>query len=741
MAPQRRPLAGIPLETEVPTTTGQLGGALAPTTEAREVRASPNPIDTALLAAIVESSDDAIVSKTLDGRILSWNAGAMRLFGYHAEEAIGRPITIIIPPELQAEERRILEHLQRGERLDHFETTRLTKDGRRIPISLSVSPVRDAGGVIVAASKVARDISERKRLEQMQRDGERLLAVEADALAKLNELTQRLWRSRTLQEGLEEMTAAVIGLLECDKCSVQLLSGHGPAAVLRIVAQRGFEPQFVERFREVSAATSSACGRALASGQRVIIEDVESDASLESLRSGARAAGFRAVVSTPLIGADGRALAMLTGHFRAAHRPSERALRRLDLYALQASDFIQRCRMEQQLRHNEEALLEGDRRKDEFLALLAHELRNPLAPIRYALASGHKIGHTSEQRHQADEIIERQVAVMGRLLEDLLDVSRITRGTLELKKSPTELATVLSAALEIARPSLDAKHHTLTLDLPKHPVPLQADSVRLAQVFSNLLLNAAKYTEAGGHIQLRATEEGNAVVVTVRDNGIGISAEMLPRLFVLFSADTSGTRSEGGLGVGLALAQALLSLHGGRIEALSAGRGQGSEFTARLPIGVTSSAAPMDRDAGAPAAKGGAKVLVVDDSRDAADSCATLLQLSGHEVRVAYNGRRALELARDFHPDAVLLDIGLPDISGYELARTIRAAPWAGSVILIALTGWGQEQDKRRALQAGFDRHLTKPIAPDTLESLLQSLVATARAAADSAGAAAAPSG
>jgi CheY-like chemotaxis protein len=301
---------------------------------------------------------------------------------------------------------------------------------------------------------------------------------------------------------------------------------------------------------------------------------------------------------------------------------------------------------------------------------------------------------------------------------------------------------VLSAALEIARPSIDAKHHTLILDLPADPVPLQVDGVRLAQVFSNLLLNAAKYTEAGGRIELRATQEGNTVAVTVRDNGIGISAEMMPRLFVLFSADSSMGRSEGGLGVGLSLAQALLALHGGRIEARSAGRGQGSEFTARLPIGMVSSpSVTSDAQARAPAAGGGAKVLVVDDSRDAADSCATLLQLSGYDVRVAYSGRRALELAADFQPDAVLLDIGLPDISGYELARTLRAAPWAGSVILIAVTGWGQEQDKRRALQAGFDRHLTKPIAPEALESLLQSLVAAARAAADAARAAAASSG
>jgi PAS domain S-box-containing protein len=690
--------------------------------------ATGSPTDLALLAAIVESSDDAIISKTLNGRILTWNAGATRVFGYSPEEAIGQPITLIVPPELHEEERHILEQLRRGERLDHFETTRVTKDGRRIPISLSVSPVRDASGVIVAASKVARDISERKRVEQLQRDSERFLAAEAEALARLNDATQRLWRSHALQEGLNEMLAAALALLEADKGTLHMVNGRGAEAVLRIAVSRGFEHDFLERYRTVTATTASVCARALVSGKRVIVEDLAKEAGLEELAEQGRSAGFAAVTSTPLLGADGKPLAILSMHFPHPHRPSERQLRRLELYVLHASDFIQRCRMEQALRQNEEALLEADRRKDEFLALLAHELRNPLAPIRYALAATRKSGRTLEQRAQSEAIMERQVAIMARLLDDLLDVSRITRGTLELKKSNTDLGTVLAAAVETARPALNAKQHTLALDLPSQQLALDADPVRLAQVFSNLLINAAKYTDVGGRVELHARQHGDSAVIRVRDNGVGIAADMMPRLFMLFSqADSSSPRSEGGLGVGLALARGLVSLHGGQIEAHSDGPGQGSEFTVRMPL----AAAGQEAAGGARVLAEGAKmlkVLIVDDSRDAADSCATLLKLCGHEVRTAYTGRRALEIAEEFAPDVALLDIGLPDISGYELARALRAAQWSTALHLVAVTGWGQDQDKRRALTAGFDRHLTKPIAPETLESLLQTLAAKSQA-------------
>jgi PAS domain S-box-containing protein len=700
---------------------------------ARNVSAEFNPdsrsteepdysLQLALLAAIVQSSDDAIVSKTLDGRILSWNAGASRIFGYTAEEVIGRPITIIIPPELHDEERRILNQVRGGHRIEHFDTIRIAKDGRRIPISLTVSPVRDSRGVIIGASKVARDVSERKRAEQALLASEGRLAAEADALAKLNELSTQLWRSRSLDEGLDEILAAVIDLLGAEKGNIQLLDAEG--SKLSIVAQRGFGPDYLEFFREVSATDDSAYSRALRSGQRILIEDVETDGPYAAFRALARTAGYCSMISTPLMSADGAPLGMVSSHFRLIHRPSQQELRRLDLYLRQASDFIQRCKLEQELQRSEEALRDADRRKDEFLALLAHELRNPLAPIRYALAANRKSGRTPEQRKRAEEIIERQVTHMSRLLDDLLDVSRITRNSLELKKSPTELTLVVGSAIETARPMLDTKRHTLSVDLPKRAVQLEADAVRLAQVFSNLLINAAKYTDPGGLIQLRAAQEGNEIVVAVRDNGIGISADMMPRLFAMFSqAQAALGRSEGGLGIGLSLVRGLVTLHGGSVEAHSDGPGCGSEFIVRLPAGTpVDDHADTEVEAEALVAGAGMKILVVDDNRDAADACATLLELSGHHVQTAYTGRRALELAETFRPHALLLDIGLPDLDGYQLAGKVRAAPWGRGIILIAVTGWGQEEDRRRAFDAGFDHHLTKPIAAETVESLLQSL-------------------
>ncbi len=676
----------------------------------------------ALLAAIVQSSDDAIVSKTLDGMILSWNEGATRIFGYQPEEVIGKPITVIIPPELHEEERRILEKLRRGERIDHFDTVRVAKDGRRIAISLSVSPIRNARGTIVAASKVARDVSERQRTEHALRESEKRLVAEAQALTRLNELSTRLWASRSLDDGLEEILAAALELLGADQGNLQLLDPAGD--VLRIVAQRGFERTFLDFFREVRVADESACGRALRFGQRVVIDDVESEASFAPYRTIARAAGFRSVISSPLIGADGTRVGVISTHYPIVHRPRAQELGRLDLYLRQASDFIERCKLDETLRQNEEALREADRRKDEFLAVLAHELRNPLAPIRYALATAKKSAQSGEQRRRAEEVVERQVAHMSRLLDDLLDISRITRGMLELKKSHVELHQVIAAAVETARPLIDSKHHRLSLDLPQHAVRLEADAVRVAQVFANLLINAAKYTDPGGHIELRATQQPHQVSVTVRDNGIGIPSELMPRLFTLFSQVHATTgRMQDGLGVGLSLVRGLVALHGGTVEARSEGAGRGSEFTVRLPLGAPGAGTCAADDATAvPAAAQPLRILVVDDSRDAADICAMLLELSGHRVQTAYSGHRALEVAEAFQPQVLLLDIGLPDMDGYQLARSIRSAPWGHSACLVAVTGWGQEQDRRRASEVGFDHHLTKPVEAEALDSLLRSV-------------------
>jgi PAS domain S-box-containing protein len=662
-------------------------------------------------AAIVECSDDAIISKTLDSVIRSWNPGAQRLFGYTAEEAVGKPITIIIPRDRLDEETRIIETLKRGERVDHYETTRLTKDGREVEVSLTVSPVWDAAGTVIGASKIARDITARKRSEALLRDREQRLTHEAKALTKLNELSSRLWGCQDLHQGVDAMLEAAIELVGADKGNVQLVGADG---VLRIEAQRGFGREFLEYFKEVATDDESACGRALRFGEQVIIEDIELDEAYAALRPMARSAGYRAVVSTPLISADGVAQGMLSMHFSGVHRPTELELNRLALYVRHASDFIHRCKIEQMLR-------QADQRKDEFLALLAHELRNPLAPIRYALTANRKADRTPEQRRWADDIIERQVTHMSRLLEDLLDVSRITRGKLQLKKEPAELTSVLAAAIETARPLLDSKQHRLSLDFPKEAVRFQADPVRLAQVFSNLLINAAKYTDPHGHIQLSVACDSREVVVRVRDTGIGISREMMPRLFEMFSqAETALARSQGGLGVGLALVRGLVALHEGTVQVQSEGAGRGCEFTVRLPLKDPISQIPRcdridDATSGA-----GLRILIVDDNRDAADTCAAVLELSGHHVQTAYTPHQALELAEVFRPHAILLDIGLPEVNGYSLATKIRQTTWGRGVVLVAVTGWGQSEDRRRAFEAGFDHHLTKPVTPEAIESVLQ---------------------
>jgi PAS domain S-box-containing protein len=488
-----------------------------------------------LLAAIVESSEDAIVSKSLGGIIQTWNAAAERLFGYTAEQAAGRPITLIIPPDRADEEDRIIARIQAGERVEHFDTVRLRSDGQPIPVSLTISPVRDEAGRIVGASKIVRDITERKRLEQ--------------------------------------------------------------------------------------------------------------------------------------------------------------------------------------------ALREADRRKDEFLATLAHELRNPLAPLRNALELMRRVAVGGPEVEQVRAMMERQVAQMVRLIDDLLDVSRISRGKVELRKERVELAAVVRSALEATRLLIEAAGHQLTVTLPPEAIHLDADPARLTQVFSNLLNNAVKYTEKGGHIWLTAEQQGSEVVVSVRDTGIGIAAEHLPRLFEMFSQVTSALdRSQGGLGVGLSLVRGVVRLHGGTVEAHSSGPGKGSEFIVRLPVvdGLVPDGPQEPREAGmrTPSSPRG-RILVVDDNRDAADSLALMLGMAGHDTRTAYDGLEAVQAVATFRPSVVFLDIGLPKMNGYEAARLIREQPRGKDVALIALTGWGQEEDKRRALEAGFDHHLTKPVDPAALEKLL----------------------
>ena len=369
----------------------------------------------------------------------------------------------------------------------------------------------------------------------------------------------------------------------------------------------------------------------------------------------------------------------------------------------------------------EETLRQAERRKDEFLATLAHELRNPLAPIRNAVAILGKKDALDPELTWSREVIERQVDQMSRLIDDLLDIARIAGGKLLIRKERLPLERAIDMALETSRPHINAAGHSLAVLLPSERVTVEADPARLAQVFSNLLNNAARYTERHGEIALTAEVHGEEVVVTVQDNGIGFPPEVAGRLFEPFSQLTrSNERSHGGLGIGLSLVQGIVALHGGSVQARSRGPGQGAEFAVRLPLPKYTDPVEPAKPAQPrpPAPLGGVKVLVADDNRDAADSLQRILSLYGYEVEVAYDGTAAIRLDGDFRPEVAVLDIGMPGANGFEVARSIRENRGAG-VTLIALTGWGQEGDRRRAMEAGFDYHLTKPVDPGALNDLL----------------------
>jgi signal transduction histidine kinase/DNA-binding response OmpR family regulator len=365
---------------------------------------------------------------------------------------------------------------------------------------------------------------------------------------------------------------------------------------------------------------------------------------------------------------------------------------------------------------------ENDRRKNEFLAMLAHELRNPLAPIRNAVEVLRRLGRDDADVQWANDVISRQVEQLVRLVDDLLDISRISGGKIQLRKEPVDLASVVTRAVETSRPLIDARKHELTVSFPAEPLYVDADVVRLAQVLANLLNNAAKYTEVGGKIELDASRVGDEAVVRVRDNGIGISPEMLSRIFDLFTqVDRSLDRAQGGLGIGLTLVRRLVEKHKGTVHAFSDGANQGSEFVVRLPVLPHAPAAalpgirpPRQADERTPR-----RILIVDDHPDVARSLARLLRLSGHEVKTALNGPDALAELADYRPQVVLLDIGLPGMDGYQVARAIRNHPGTESTLLIALTGYGQQEDFRRSQEAGFDRHVIKPVDPDALLSMI----------------------
>jgi PAS domain S-box-containing protein len=624
----------------------------------------------ALLAEIVASSDDAIISKDLHGVITSWNRGARELFGYTAEEAIGKPVTLLIPLDHIDEEPGILERIRRGERIDHYETVRQRKDGSRLDISLTVSPIRDGSGRVIGAAKIARDITERKRTEAALRESEE--------------------RYRTLFD------LGPVAVYSCDASGV-IQKFNRCAAELwgREPASGDTDERFCGSFKlfrpDGSFMPHEQCPMAeVVSGKTAEVRDAE------VLIERPEGSQVTVVVNIlPLTNERGEVTGAISCFY----------------------DISERKKTEQQLREYATKLADSDRHKSEFLAMLAHELRNPLAPIRHSLQIMRLSGGDAQTLKSVTELMERQVGYLVGLVDDLLDINRISLGKIELRRERIELASVIRNAVEIVRPMSERMEHELTVAVPLQPIYLNADPLRLTQVVGNLLNNACKFTEKGGRIRLSVEREHEQAVIRVRDNGRGIAADQLPLIFNMFmQAEVSIERSVSGLGIGLALVKNLVKMHDGTVEAHSAGVGHGSEFVVRLPI-TAEAPAPQPVDERTTAAA--RLILVVDDNRDAAESLAMLLQLTGHEAHTAHDGLEAVETAAQVRPDLILLDIGLPKINGYEVARRIRDQPWGKTMVLVALTGWGQDQDRQRSREAGFDGHIVKPVDTAALTKLL----------------------
>jgi PAS domain S-box-containing protein len=794
-----------------------------------------------LLAAIVASSEDAIVSKTLDGIITSWNKGAERLFGWTADEAIGRSIHLIVPPELRSDEQEILLRLRRGEPVEHLDVERLRKDGTRIHISVTISPVYDRHGHIIGASKTARDITARKAWEaQLLRNEEaqRLLVGIHDATRGLEDPAM-VMREIATRVGLHfNVNRCAYGEVGSNQDELTIPRGYtrdvptvagryplesfgpGLAAAMRAgdttvindvrVDPLTASPKAQETFAAMQIGSlvaaplvrssrlvailimSDAAPRQWTPDEASLLEQV-AERTLFAVESARAATALREsrdvmqlAMSTARMGAWSRDLVLDTvwwspeladiygfaaddtNYDRARMveliRPEDRerlsgivatALRDRRDYAAEfefrhartgewrwmevrgravygndgAPTMLYGLGIDITDRHRAVAALqEADRRKDEFLATLAHELRNPLAPI----SSGLHILKSSTDPSMAGtalEIMQRQVGQMVRLVDDLLDVARITTGKVELRCEPFDLAAAIADAAETSQLALADREQPFTITAPPRPIYVNADRTRLAQVFANLLNNSAKYSEPGQPVSIAFARDGGDAVVRVRDAGIGIHPEMLPRVFDMFrQADRTGGRSRGGLGIGLSLVRRITELHGGTVSAHSEGLGLGSEFVVRIP-------AMPEAVAGVPAGNvqhgqsgnGGTarrRILVVDDNLDAAEALAALLAIDGHETRIAHDGPEAIELAKRFHPDVVFLDIGMPTLDGHETARLIRQQPWGKDMVLVALTGWGQHEDRRRSQDAGFNHHLVKPADPAVVLKLLSSLEA-----------------
>ncbi|MEJ8835346.1 PAS domain-containing hybrid sensor histidine kinase/response regulator [Ramlibacter sp. AN1133] len=618
-----------------------------------------NTLEQRLQLLIEAVTDYGIFMLDPEGHIVSWNSGAQKLKGYRRDEILGKHFSIFYPPDAvnsgwPQEELRLAR--QRGRFED--EGWRLRKDGTRFWANVTITALYGPMGELAGFAKITRDLTERRRHEEELRVSEE--------------------RFRLLVDSVQDYAIFMLGpdgTVQSWNAGAEAIKGYRASEIVGQDFRMFYTPEDRAAGKpDAALKTALEKGRFETEGWRV-----RKDGSLF----------WANVVITAVRGPGGD----LRGFAKVTRDMSER--RRL------------------------EELEKSSRRMNEFLAMLAHELRNPLAPIRNAVTIMQLETLASPVLRNCRDVIDRQLTHVTRLVDDLLDVGRLTTGKIKLRKELVRLSDVVARSVETVRPLVTTRRHTLAVEQPREAVWVNGDSTRLSQVLQNLLVNAAKYTPDGGRIELRVRLDAGFVYVTVKDNGRGIAAEDLQRIFQLFAqAETAqSAASESGLGIGLTLARSLAEMHGGSIDAASAGRGFGSTFTLRLP--VASQAAVAAEEKRQEDAAGGLRVLVIDDNRDSADSATDVLRLLGNQVESAYDGEGGIAVARRFLPHVILLDLAMPGMDGYEARRRLMAEDGAPTAFLVAMTGFGNEEDKKRTRDAGFDAHLTKPVELDALIALL----------------------
>jgi PAS domain S-box-containing protein len=657
----------------------------------------------------------AVTSPT--GRCVEVNDQLCQMLRYSRDELLQMNWAELTHPRDRAADRVQYERVARGE-IDGFSLDKrwIRKDGEIVDSTIAIRCMRTASGSVDHFVAMVQDITERKRAETALRQSEKNLSAELASMVRLQEVSTRLVRAGDGTALLQEILDAAIAITGADMGNIQLFERDSGA--LRLVASRGFDRPFLEFFDRVHEGGAAS----VQSLERVVVEDVSKSPIFVGSPSldAVAAAGVRAVQFTPLVSRAGRPMGMLSTHYRTVRRPAERDLRVVDMLARQAADWIERNQAE-------EALREADRAKSDFLAALSHELRNPLAPIKNGLSILERAPPGSEMAHRAQGVIGRQLSQLTRLVDDLLDVTRISRNKLQLQRERLELRELVSRTVEDYRPQFDANDIRLELEVTPGPLFVDADRNRLAQALGNLLQNAAKFAGRGGMTRVTVTSEhdsgGARAILRVADDGAGVPPELLPRLFHPFvQADQSLARSKGGLGLGLALVKAIIEHHGGEVSARSEGVGRGMEVVLRLPLSHPSEATSQGQPMRPP--PGRRRVLIIEDNPDFASSLRDLLALfwSECEVAIAKTGQDGLRLARTFHPEIVLCDIGLPEVDGYQIARAFREDSELCSARLAALSGYARPEDLQQAAAAGFEWQLAKPLSLEKLDEILRSL-------------------